>query len=318
MAVIGFIGLGNMGFPMACRLKDAGHEVRCFDVNTGAMERAHDAGLQRRASVEGAVAGAEVVITMLPSGRHVLDVIAAKALPFAPGALVIDCSTIDVESCAAFHAMLNEKGLVTLDAPVSGGVGGAAAGTLTFMVGGAEAAFARALELLRAMGKNIVHAGAAGAGQAAKICNNMLAGISMVAVSEALHLAKRLGLDPKKFFEIASTSSGQSWALTSYAPEPGLVPSAPANRGYEGGFASELMLKDLRLAEQAAIASRSPALLGAAAAAVYAMHCAAGKGRLDFSSIIQMLGAQESAPQTPGALRQHDEAGLRPASSPRA
>jgi 3-hydroxyisobutyrate dehydrogenase len=318
MAVIGFIGLGNMGFPMACRLKDAGHEVRCFDMNTGAMERAHDAGLQRRASVEEAVAGAEVVITMLPSGRHVLDVIAAKALPFAPGALVIDCSTIDVESCAAFHAMLNEKGLVTLDAPVSGGVGGAAAGTLTFMVGGTEAAFARALELLRAMGKNIVHAGAAGAGQAAKICNNMLAGISMVAVSEALHLAKRLGLDPKKFFEIASTSSGQSWALTSYAPEPGLVPSAPANRGYEGGFASELMLKDLRLAEQAAIASRSPALLGAAAAAVYAMHCAAGKGRLDFSSIIQMLGAQESAPQTPGALRQHDEAGLRPASSPRA
>jgi len=318
MAVIGFIGLGNMGLPMACRLKDAGHEVRCFDVNTGALERARDTGLQRRASVEEAVAGADVVITMLPSGRHVLDVVAAKALPFAPGALVIDCSTIDVESCAAFHSALNEKGLVTLDAPVSGGVGGAAAGTLTFMVGGTQAAFARALGLLRAMGKNIVHAGGAGAGQAAKICNNMLAGISMVAVSEALQLAKRLGLDPKKFFEIASTSSGQSWALTSYAPEPGLVPSAPANRGYEGGFASELMLKDLRLAEQAAIASRSPALLGAAAAAVYAMHCAAGKGRLDFSSVIQMLGTQEPAPQTPGALRQQDQAGMRPASSPRA
>ncbi|RST53764.1 3-hydroxyisobutyrate dehydrogenase [Variovorax sp. MHTC-1] len=295
MTAIGFIGLGNMGFPMACRLKEAGHEVRCFDVNTGSMERAHDAGLQPRASVQEAVAGAEVVITMLPSGRHVLEVLGAEALPFAPGAFVIDCSTIDVESCAAFHATLGERGLVTLDAPVSGGVGGAAAGTLTFMVGGTEAAFARALELLRVMGKNIIHAGAPGAGQAAKICNNMLAGISMLAVSEALHLAKRLGLDPKKFFEIASTSSGQCWALTSYAPEPGLVPAAPANRGYEGGFASELMLKDLRLAEQAAVASHSPALLGAAAASVYAMHCAAGKGRLDFSSIIQMLGAAQPA-----------------------
>jgi len=291
MAVIGFIGLGNMGFPMACRLKEAGHEVRCFDLNAGSMARALDAGLGPRASVEETVSGAEVVITMLPSGRHVLDVLTADTLPLAPGALVIDCSTIDVASCAAFHETLQKKGLVTLDAPVSGGVSGAAAGTLTFMVGGTESAFARALELLRAMGKNIFHAGAAGAGQAAKICNNMLAGISMVAVSEALHLAKRLGLDPKRFHEIASTSSGQCWALTSYAPEPGLVASAPANRGYEGGFASELMLKDLRLAEQAAVASQSPALLGAAAASVYAMHCAAGRGRLDFSSIIKMLGA---------------------------
>lgn len=295
MAVIGFIGLGNMGFPMACRLKEAGHEVRCFDVSAGSMERAHEAGLQRRASVDEAVAGAEVVITMLPSGRHVLDVLAARALPFASGALVIDCSTIDVASCATFHESLRAKGLVTLDAPVSGGVGGAAAGTLTIMAGGTEAAFARALDILRAMGKNIVHAGAAGAGQAAKICNNMLAGISMLAVSEALHLAKRLGLDAKKFFEIASTSSGQCWALTSYAPEPGLVPSSPANRGYEGGFASELMLKDLRLAEQAAVGSHSPALLGAAAASIYAMHCAAGRGRLDFSSIIQMLGTAQPA-----------------------
>lgn len=295
MAVIGFIGLGNMGFPMACRLKEAGHEVRCFDVSAGSMERAHEAGLQRRASVDETVAGAEVVITMLPSGRHVLDVLAARALPFASGALVIDCSTIDVASCATFHESLQAKGLVTLDAPVSGGVGGAAAGTLTIMAGGTEAAFARALDILRAMGKNIVHAGAAGAGQAAKICNNMLAGISMLAVSEALHLAKRLGLDAKKFFEIASTSSGQCWALTSYAPEPGLVPSSPANRGYEGGFASELMLKDLRLAEQAAVGSHSPALLGAAAASIYAMHCAAGRGRLDFSSIIQMLGTAQPA-----------------------
>ena len=290
MAVIGFIGLGNMGFPMACRLKEAGHEVRCFDVSASSMERARDAKLQPQASIAQTVDGAEVVITMLPSGRHVRDVLVDGKLPFAPGALVIDCSTIDVASCAAFHAALAAKGLATLDAPVSGGVGGAAAGTLTFMVGGTETAFARAQDLLRVMGKNIIHAGAAGAGQAAKICNNMLAGISMLAVSEALHLAKRLQLDPKKFFDIASTSSGQCWALTSYSPEPGLVPSSPANRGYEGGFASELMLKDLRLAEQAAIDSKSPALLGAAAASVYAMHCAAGKGRLDFSSIIQMLG----------------------------
>lgn len=292
MAVIGFIGLGNMGFPMACRLKEAGHEVRCFDVSASSMERAQDAGLLRQASIDAAVAGAEVVITMLPSGRHVLEVLTESDRPFALGALVIDCSTIDVASCATFHEALQAKGLTTLDAPVSGGITGAAAGTLTFMVGGTETAFARAGDLLRAMGKNIIHAGGAGAGQAAKICNNMLAGISMLAVSEALHLAKRLGLDPKKFFEIASTSSGQCWALTSYAPEPGLVPSAPANRGYEGGFASELMLKDLRLAEQAALETQSPALLGAAAASVYAMHCAAGRGRLDFSSIIQMLGRQ--------------------------
>ncbi|HVZ45651.1 MAG TPA: 3-hydroxyisobutyrate dehydrogenase [Ramlibacter sp.] len=294
MAVIGFIGLGNMGFPMACRLKDAGHDVRAFDVSANSMARAREAGLAPRDSVARAVEGAEAVITMLPSGRHVLDVLTGSGLAFAPGTLVIDCSTIDVASCAALHRAMQSRGLDTLDAPVSGGVGGAAAGTLTFMVGGADAAFARAQDLLRAMGRNIVHAGAAGAGQAAKICNNMLAGISMLAVSEALVLAKRLGLDAKKFFEIASTSSGQCWALTSYAPEPGLVPASPANRGYEGGFASELMLKDLRLAEEAAVASRSTALLGAAAASVYAMHCAAGRGRLDFSSIIQMLGASNN------------------------
>lgn len=291
MAVIGFIGLGNMGLPMARRLRVAEHDVRCFDVSVDSMSRATDAGLKPRPSVADAVAGADVVITMLPSGRHVLDVLVETALPLAADALVIDCSTIDVESCAAFHKSLGVKGFATLDAPVSGGTGGAAAGTLTFMVGGTESAFARAHDILRAMGKNIVHAGASGAGQAAKICNNMLAGISMLAVSEALHLAKRLGLDPQKFFDIASTSSGQCWALTSYAPEPGLVAASPANRGYEGGFASELMLKDLRLAEQAAVASRSPALLGAAAASVYAMHCAQGKGRLDFSSVIQILGA---------------------------
>ena len=289
MANIGFIGLGNMGLPMAQRLKDAGHDVRCFDTSAAALVRAQEAGLRASASSAAAVDGAGVVIAMLPSGRHVLDVLVAADLPFRDGALVIDCSTIDVASCAAFHEALGNKGLATLDAPVSGGVAGAAAGTLTFMVGGTQAAFERAEGLLRAMGKTIVHAGAAGAGQAAKICNNMLAGISMLAVSEALALARRLGLDSHKFFEIASKSSGQCWALTSYAPEPGLVPTAPSNRDYEGGFASELMLKDLRLAQQAAITGQSPTPLGAAAAAMYAVHCANGRGRLDFSSIILLL-----------------------------
>jgi 3-hydroxyisobutyrate dehydrogenase len=298
MAAIGFIGLGNMGFPMACRLKQAGHDVRCFDTSASALERAGREGMTPRGSAQEAAAGAGIVILMLPAGRHVLDVtegLAADSMRFADDALVIDSSTIDVASCALFHERLQRKGLATLDAPVSGGVAGATAGTLTFMVGGAETAFARGREVLAAMGKNIIHAGAAGAGQAAKICNNMLAGISMLAVSEALELARRLGLDARKFFEIASTSSGQCWALTSYAPQPGLVPTAPSNRGYEGGFASELMLKDLRLAEQAAIASQSPAPLGAAAAAVYAIHCAAGRGRLDFSSIIQTLRGRDEA-----------------------
>ena len=298
MAIIGFIGLGNMGLPMAQRLKDAGHDVRCFDTSAAALVRAQQAGLRASASPAAAVDGAGVLITMLPSGRHVLDVLVAADLPLRDGALVIDCSTIDVASCAAFHEALGHKGLATLDAPVSGGVAGAAAGTLTFMVGGSEAAFERAQDLLRVMGKTIVHAGAAGAGQAAKICNNMLAGISMLAVSEALALARRLGLDSRKFFEIASKSSGQCWALTSYSPEPGLVPSAPSNRDYEGGFASELMLKDLRLAQQAAITGQSPTPLGAAAAALYAVHCANGRGRLDFSSIILLLDPSRSRVET--------------------
>jgi 3-hydroxyisobutyrate dehydrogenase len=297
MATIAFIGLGNMGFPMATRLCQAGHEVRAVDPNPEATRRAAELGMKIHDSVKTAVAGAQFVIAMLPSGKHVLDTLVHAAVEYAPGTVVIDSSTIDVASCAALHAALSARGITTLDAPVSGGVGGAAAGTLTFMVGGSDAAFAQALPVLKLMGKNIIHAGDAGAGQAAKICNNMITGISMVAVSEALNLAKRLGLDPRKFFDIASTSSGQCWALTSYSPEPGLVPTSPSNRGYEGGFASELMLKDLRLAEQAALNSGSPALLGAAAAAMYAMHCKAGKGRLDFSSIMQMLN--EPVPHTP-------------------
>ncbi|VTU45849.1 3-hydroxyisobutyrate dehydrogenase [Variovorax sp. PBL-E5] len=290
MTTIGFIGLGNMGMPMASNLHRAGHEVRCFDTSAAALAEAAERGMSPCTSVAAAIEGAQCVVSMLPSGRHVLDVLVTpQELPYAPGCVVIDCSTIDIASCAAFHQALSRRGIATLDAPVSGGVTGAAAGALTFMVGGTEEAFARALPLLQRMGKNVIHAGDAGAGQAAKICNNMITGISMVAVAEALSLAKRLGLDLRKFFDIASTSSGQCWSLTSYSPEPGLVASSPSNRGYEGGFASELMLKDLRLAEQAAIASGAPALLGGAAASLYAMHCQAGKRRLDFSSIIQMM-----------------------------
>lgn len=299
MATIGFIGLGNMGMPMATRLQQAGHDVQCFDTNPAALEKAAKVGIKPCASIASAVSGVQYVISMLPSGKDVLAALVAgtgdEPVKYAKSSVVIDCSTIDMTSCVTFHQSLSEREIATLDAPVSGGVEGAAAGTLTFMVGGNESTFVQALPILQAMGKKIVHAGGAGAGQAAKICNNMIAGISMIAVSESLTLAKRLGLDPRKFFEIASTSSGQCWALTSYSPLPDLVPTSPANRGYEGGFASSLMLKDLRLAEQAAIASGSPALLGAAAASLYAIHCKAGNGRLDFSSIVQMLSEPASS-----------------------
>ena len=292
MANVGFIGLGNMGMPMACRLSAAGHRVRCYDVSAAALDRAKARGLSPSSDVHSTVKDADFVISMLPSGRDVLAVFGerddGKTLPLRQGCVVIDCSTIDVTSCAAFHRAVALRNLLALDAPVSGGVEGAAKGTLTFMVGGSQAAFDAAVPL-EAMGKKIVHAGAAGAGQIAKICNNMIAGISMIAVSEALTLAQRLGLDPRKLFEISSASSGQCWALTSYAPVPGLVSTAPSNRAYQGGFASELMLKDLRLAEQAAIGSGTPTPLGAAAAALYGMHCKTAKGRLDFSSIVQML-----------------------------
>jgi 3-hydroxyisobutyrate dehydrogenase len=293
MTDVGFIGLGNMGMPMAGRLFDAGHRVRCYDTSAAALERAAARGLVPCIDVFSAVQDADVVISMLPSGRDVLAVFGERVdggtLPLREGCVVIDSSTIDVNSCASFHRSMSARNLLSLDAPVSGGVEGAAGGTLTFMVGGSQAALEAALPLLEAMGKKIVHAGEACAGQVAKICNNMIAGISMIAVSEALTLAQRLGLDARKLFEISSASSGQCWALTSYAPVPGLVPAAPSNRAYQGGFASELMLKDLRLAEQAAIGSGTPTPLGAAAAALYDIHCKTGKGRLDFSSIVQML-----------------------------
>ena len=289
MAIIGFIGLGNMGLPMAHRLKDAGHEVRCFDTSPAALGRAEQAGLRTRSSPAAAVDGADVVITMLPSGQHVLDVLVAADPPFRENALVVDCSTIDVASCAAFHEALGNKGFATLDAPVSGGVAGAAAGTLTFMVGGADAAFARAQDLFSAMGKTIVHAGGAGNGQAAKICNNMILGVSMIAVSEAFVLAEKLGLDAQKLYDISSKSSGQCWSLTSYCPVPGPVPASPANRDYRAGFTAAMMLKDLKLAQEAAGAAGARTPLGADAAKIYEQFVGAGEGPRDFSGVIRFI-----------------------------
>ena len=231
MAKIAFIGLGNMGGPMAVNLVKAQHQVMAFDLSSAAVDAAVDKGAKKVASAAEAVKGADIVVTMLPAGKHVREVYEKDVLPnVAKGTLLIDCSTIDVESARHVGALAQKAGLEMIDAPVSGGVGGATAGTLTFMVGGSEQAFAKARPVLEKMGKNIVHAGASGNGQAAKICNNMILGVSMIAVSEGFMLAKRLGLDAQKLFDVASTSSGQCWSLTNYCPVPGPVPTSPANR----------------------------------------------------------------------------------------
>jgi 3-hydroxyisobutyrate dehydrogenase len=292
VARIGFIGLGNMGLPMALNLIKAGHEVSGFDLSPQGVEKLKAGGGKPGKDVQSLAEESEVVITMLPAGKHVRDVnlgangIIAKA---KPGALLIDSSTIDVESARAVGAAAAAKGLLMLDAPVSGGVGGAQAGTLTFMVGGPDAAFAKAEPLLSVMGKNIVHAGAAGAGQAAKICNNMILGISMIAVSEAFVLAEKLGLDPQKLFDISSKSSGQCWSLTTYCPVPGPVPTSPANRDYQAGFTAAMMLKDLNLAQDAARASGATTPLGADAASIYGLYVGQGEGGRDFSGVIRFL-----------------------------
>ena len=280
---IAFIGLGNMGLPMAANLLKAGHEVAGFDLAATARAALAAQGGREAASVAEAVRGAELVITMLPAGKHVAQVVPQILAAAQGGPLLIDSSTIDVETARHVAAQAAEHGLALLDAPVSGGVGGATAGTLTFMVGGTEAAFARGLPVLKAMGRTIVHAGGPGAGQAAKICNNMILGISMIAVSEAFVLADRLGLDRQKLFDIASASSGQCWSLTSYCPVPGPVPGSPANRGYLPGFAATLMLKDLLLAQQAAAGSGAATPLGANAARIYQALVDAGEGDRDFS-----------------------------------
>jgi 3-hydroxyisobutyrate dehydrogenase len=290
MAKIAFIGLGNMGGPMAANLVKAQHQVTAFDLSAAAVDAAVDKGARKAASAAEAVKGAEVVVTMLPAGKHVREVYEKDVLPnAAKGTLLIDCSTIDVESARHVGALAQKAGLEMIDAPVSGGVGGATAGTLTFMVGGGDAAFARAKPILDKMGKNIVHAGASGNGQAAKICNNMILGVSMIAVSEGFMLAKRLGLDAQKLFDVASTSSGQCWSLTNYCPVPGPVPTSPANRDYQAGFTAAMMLKDLMLAQQAANASGASTPLGAEAAQLFNLFVNSGNAAKDFSGIIRML-----------------------------
>lgn len=286
---IAFIGLGKMGLPMAANLLKAGHEVAGFDLVAASLQLHAENGGRAAASVADAVAGAEVVVTMLPAGTHVAALVADILAAVHGAPLLIDSSTIDVETARHVAAQAAERGIAMLDAPVSGGVGGATAGTLTFMVGGTEAGFARGLPVLQAMGKTIVLAGGPGAGQSAKICNNMILGISMIAVSEAFVLADRLGLDRQKLFDIASKSSGQCWSLTSYCPVPGPVPASPANRGYLPGFAATLMLKDLSLAQQAAEAGGAPTPLGAHAARIYQALVEAGEGDRDFSVTYEYL-----------------------------
>lgn len=295
MTQIAFIGLGNMGGPMAANLVKAGHSVTGFDLVPAVLEAAKAAGVAIAATPGDAVAGADSIITMLPSGKHVLSVYEAILPAVVPGTLLIDSSTIDVDSARKAHALAADKGAVALDAPVSGGVGGAAAGTLTFMVGGSAAAFARAEPILAAMGKKIVACGDAGAGQAAKICNNMILGISMIAVSEAFVLAEKLGLSHQALFDVASTSSGQCWSLTTYCPVPGPVPTSPANRDYQPGFAAALMLKDLALSQDAAASAGAATPLGAAATKLYEAMVVAEQGGVDFSGIINRLRAGATA-----------------------
>ena len=295
MAVIGFIGLGNMGAPMAANLVRAGHTVRGFDLAAGLRGAAEAAGIEWTADAAAAAQGAEVVITMLPAGQHVLSAYETLLGAAAKGTLLIDCSTIDIASARRAHEVAAAAGMASVDAPVSGGTGGAAAGTLTFMAGGADDAFARAKPLLDAMGKRIVHCGGPGAGQAAKICNNMILGISMAAVCEAFVLAEKLGLSHQALFDVASTSSGQCWSLTTYCPVPGPVPASPANNAYKPGFAAGLMLKDLRLSQDAAGAEGADTALGRHAMDLYAAFVDAGAANADFSGIIEAIRAR-SAP----------------------
>lgn len=288
---IAFIGLGNMGGPMAANLAAKGFTVKGFDVVDANLDKVAEQGVVAARSAVTAVKDADVVITMVPAGQHVLDLYRAILLPAPRGALFIDCSTIDVASAREAHAMANGAGMQSLDAPVSGGTAGAAAATLTFMAGGDAEAFERGNPVLAAMGKRIVHCGGPGAGQAAKICNNMILGISMIAVSEAFVLAEKLGLEAQALYDVASAASGQCWSLTTYCPVPGVGPASPADNGYKPGFAAALMLKDLALAQQAAQASGAATPLGAHAEQLYREFNTAGGGEKDFSAIIRHLAA---------------------------
>jgi 3-hydroxyisobutyrate dehydrogenase len=281
-----------MGLPMAQNLLKAGHIVSGFDMSRLQVDTLVASGGQAAASAKAAAGGAEIVITMLPAGQHVREVyLGDGGVLSAAGAdaLLIDSSTVDVETARAVAAAAASKGLPMLDAPVSGGVGGAQAGTLTFMVGGPDDAFARGRPILETMGKTIVHAGGAGNGQAAKICNNMILGVSMIAVSEAFVLAEKLGLDAQKLFDISSKSSGQCWSMTTYCPVPGPVPTSPANRDYKAGFTAAMMLKDLKLAQDAAKAAGADTPLGADAAKIYGEFVEAGEGPRDFSGVIRYI-----------------------------
>jgi 3-hydroxyisobutyrate dehydrogenase len=304
MARIGFIGLGNMGGPMVANLLKAGHSLSVFDIAREHVAAAVALGADAADSQTAVLDKAEFVITMLPSGREVGAVYSGASGLISAAAkdtVLIDCSTIDVSTARRMHTEAEQRGLMLLDAPVSGGVAGAAAATLTFMVGGAPEVFARAEPILKCMGKAVIHAGDAGAGQAAKICNNMILGVSMIAVCEAFVLAERLGLAPEKLFEISSQSSGQCWSLTSYCPVPGPVASAPSNRDYRPGFTAAMMLKDLRLAQEAAIADGAATPLGAEAAALYGLFVGAGNGQVDFSGIIRMIRGSTSSRESAGS-----------------
>jgi 3-hydroxyisobutyrate dehydrogenase len=289
MTHIAFIGLGNMGGPMAANLVKAGHQVSGFDLVPASREAAKAAGIAIAAKAADAVKDVAVVITMLPAGKHVLSVWNEIIPSVSKGALMIDCSTIDVESARQSHALAAAQHLPSIDAPVSGGTGGAKGATLTFMAGGDANAFAAAKPILEAMGKKVVHCGEAGAGQAAKICNNMILGISMIGVCEAFTLAEKLGLSHQALFDVASTSSGQCWSLTTYCPVPGPVPTSPANNEYKPGFAAALMLKDLRLSQEAAKAAGAVTPLGAHAESIYDASEKSGHGGVDFSGIIHQI-----------------------------
>ena len=287
---IAFIGLGNMGGGMAANQAKAGRQVLAFDLSKAALARAGEAGCVPVSSVPEAVREADTVITMLPAGPHVREVYAKEVFPNAPqSALLIDCSTIDVESARAVAEQAGGRGFRFADAPVSGGTAAADAGTLAFMVGCDEADFGQVEAVIGPMARAVIRAGEHGAGQAAKICNNMVLGVSMIAVCEAIAMAEKLSLDPERFFEIASKSSGQCWSITSYYPWPGPVEAAPSNRGYEGGFATAMMLKDLKLAQQAAAAAGAAAPMGAQAEGLFALFDRLGYGSKDFSGILQML-----------------------------
>ena len=289
MTTIAFIGLGNMGNPMAANLVKAGHHVVGFDLVAANLDVARGNNVEVAGDARAAAKDADAVITMLPAGKHVLSVYEDIVPKAKEGALFIDCSTVDVDSARKAHQIAAKRGLPSVDAPVSGGTAGAAAAKLTFMAGGSDEAFAKAEPILKPMAGRIVHCGGDGAGQAAKICNNMILGVSMIAVGEAFVLAEKLGLSYQALFDVASTSSGQCWSITSYCPVPGPVPTSPANRGYQPGFAAALMLKDLKLSQEAAQSSGAVTPLGAEATQLYALFNAQGNSGKDFSGIIEFL-----------------------------